>query len=78
MMPKRSSNGCRVQALRLHVGNPVSFQTGEVRISWHGNIVSLCDNKRISNPPTMWLLTSEFTPLSSLPDPKAMFLEVSR
>ena len=60
-MPNRSSNGCRVQALSLHVGNPVSFQTGEVRLSWHGAIVTVCDNKRISNPPTMLHLTSEFT-----------------
>ena len=63
MTPNRSSNGCGVgvQALSLHVGNPVSFQTGEVRLSWHGAIVSLCDIKRVSNPPTMLHLTSEFT-----------------
>ena len=61
MTPNRSSNGCGVQALSLHVGNPVSFQTGEVRLSWHGTIVSLCDIKRVSNPPTMLHLTSEFT-----------------
>ncbi|WP_209015539.1 hypothetical protein, partial [Roseibium sp. RKSG952] len=37
-------------ALRLQFGNPVSFRTDEVRIPWHGNIVFLCGNKRISNP----------------------------
>ena len=63
MMPKRSSNGCRVQALSLQIGNPVSFQTGEVRLSWHGAIVTVCDKKRISNPPTMLHLTPELTAL---------------
>ena len=48
------------------LSNLISFGTGEVRISWHNNIVFLCDNKRISNPPTMLHLAPEFTLTRSL------------
>jgi hypothetical protein len=31
-----------------------------VKISWHGKIAFLCDNKRISNPLAMLHFASEF------------------
>jgi hypothetical protein len=58
------SNGGNAKALCIQIGNLISFRSGEVRISWHGNIAFLCDNKRISNPLAMLHLASEFTALS--------------
>ena len=52
--------GAKPQGLQF--GNLVSLEGAEVGVVWHGNIVFLCDNKRISNPPTMLHLAPEFTP----------------
>ncbi len=57
----RLAYGSGAKALGLQFGNLVSFRTGEMRVWWHGNIVSLFDNKRISNPLTMLHLAPEFT-----------------
>lgn len=54
--------GIGAKALSLQFGNLISFGSGEVRISWHGNTVFLFGDKRISNPPTVLHLTPEFTP----------------
>ena len=54
-------------AFRLQFGNLISFGTVEVGISWHGNIVFLFGDKRISYPPTMLHFASEFTPDSIQP-----------
>ena len=55
------ANGGGAETLGLQLGDLVSFGTGEVWISWHGNIVFLFGDKRISNPQTVLHLTPEFT-----------------
>ncbi len=61
MPANRSRDGSNAEALGLQIGNLVPFGTGELKISWHGNIAFLCGNKRISNPPAMLHFTSGFT-----------------
>ena len=54
-----SSYGSNAETKRLQFGNPVSFRSVEVSISWHGNIVFLFDERRISHPQTVLHFTSE-------------------
>jgi hypothetical protein len=57
-----------VLPMRIMVGfqisNLVPFGTGKVRISWHGNIAFMCDNRRISNPLAMLHLYTRNNPLN--------------
>ncbi|MCP3970642.1 MAG: hypothetical protein GY717_10070 [Rhodobacteraceae bacterium] len=61
--PCAQQRGGHIRAPHLvdAIGNLIPFRSREVKISWHGNIAFLCDNKRISNPPAMLHFTSEFT-----------------
>jgi hypothetical protein len=54
-------NRVNAEALCIQIGNLFPFGPREVRISWHGNISFLCDNKRISNPLAMLHFAFEFT-----------------
>ena len=53
------------QPVGSQTGDLIPFVSGEMRIYWHGNIVFLFGDNRISNPATVLHLTLEFTPTTT-------------